>query len=657
MKNRLLAGLLAVTVVLSAAVWDAPRILAAEKNLQNRCGFQTPVVMELTDASDVDFIDVDVDESKDTTSGVLENGMTWNSSLKQSKIYTSSNVWGDCDKYNSYFYYNKLNDSQKATWDALDSLCIGFLNGSVSIASQYMMVSSNPVEYATVYYMNQGVSYSGADAQEFYTLFRYANPQYYFLNSGVLTAGEYLVLVVYDDFVDINARNTATATIQSRLNSILSQIPAGAEEARAKWIYDYVCTNVSYNTDAINDLTWDAEERDKTQSLYSAVVYNSTVCAGYTLMYHALCNAIGIDAVSVTSDVHAWNMMRTGGAWVYVDTTWGDNNDITPSNSPLYAFFERNDNGRISWDTGDPDQPHVLEYFYSGLVESSIYDSGEGYTLTSYPTTVVSTPVITATSYEGDSVVLYISSGTAQSVIYYTMDGSTPLIGQARGGRIGNGGALALSEGQSLSLMAYAGNCLDSSVYTVSFDSLKKNLETPSIALSNETKGVKIAWNSVAGASGYRVQRLVSGSKYKTLATLGAGSTSYVDKSIKSKNGSTYTYRIEAVGSGALQNAVSKTKKIYRLTTPAFQSAKNVASKSIQLQWKRNKKATGYEIKYVLGSKTKTVKIKNNKTLKTTIKKLKKNKTYKVYIRSYKKNSSGTFYSAWSSVKKVKIKK
>nr|MCR5546781.1 subtilase [Lachnospiraceae bacterium] len=75
------------------------------------------------------------------------------------------------------------------------------------------------------------------------------------------------------------------------------------------------------------------------------------------------------------------------------------------------------------------------------------------------------------------------------------------------------------------------------------------------------------------------------------------------------------------------------------------------------LKWKKNKKATGYQIKYVVGSKTKTVKITKNKTLKKTIKKLKKNKTYKVYIRSYKKNSSGTYYSAWSSVKKVKIKK
>ena len=45
------------------------------------------------------------------------------------------------------------------------------------------------------------------------------------------------------------------------------------------------------------------------------------------------------------------------------------------------------------------------------------------------------------------------------------------------------------------------------------------------------------------------------------------------------------------------------------------------------------------------------------KTTSYTIKKLKKKKTYYVRIRTYKKVSGKTYYSGWSSVKKVKIKK
>ncbi|MFR8616964.1 MAG: fibronectin type III domain-containing protein [Anaerostipes hadrus] len=54
-------------------------------------------------------------------------------------------------------------------------------------------------------------------------------------------------------------------------------------------------------------------------------------------------------------------------------------------------------------------------------------------------------------------------------------------------------------------------------------------------------------------------------------------------------------------------------------------------------------------------SKTKT--ISKNKTTSYTIKKLKKKKTYYVRIRTYKKVSGKTYYSEWSSMKKVKIKK
>ena len=647
MKKRIMIAVLTAAVMVSTLFGGMDSVFAAKKGLspENRCGFKSPEILILPDSSEVDEVEV----------GSSFNHIT----PKKSGRYVTSVNWQDCDKYNNYFYYNKLSPDQKATWNALDSLCLEFLNGSTNVDSQNMMISPNPNTYATVYYINQAVEYSGGDAKGFYTLFCYANPQYYFLNSSnlLLSSKGGIIPIVYRDFVDVNARKSATTQLKSGLDTIISQVPAGSDEAKAKWIYDYICTNVSYNDDALDEFTWETEEVQKTQSLYSAVVDHCTVCAGYSVLFHALCNAVGIDAVSVTSEVHAWNMMRVAGAWVYVDTTWGDTNDEDASLLPDYSFFERSEAGEKSWDSGYAEGAHVLEAIYSGLVESSVYDSGEGYRLTSYPSRTVATPQVTSKKYNGNMVTLYVSTATSGAAIYYTTDNIVPSVGQTKGTKIMNGGAITVAQGQNVNLFAYQSNWLDSRVYKVTYDSLKKNLSKPVITLKNDAGGVKISWKKISGATGYKVQRLVSGNKYKTLATVKSGVKTYVDKSVKKNNGSTYGYRVVAVGSGALVSANSSTKKIIRLTAPTLTSVKNVVKTSIQIQWKKNAKATGYEIKYVLGDKTKTVKIKNKKTLKTTIKKLKKNKTYKVYIRSYKKTSSGTCYSTWSSVKKIKIKK
>ena len=49
--------------------------------------------------------------------------------------------------------------------------------------------------------------------------------------------------------------------------------------------------------------------------------------------------------------------------------------------------------------------------------------------------------------------------------------------------------------------------------------------------------------------------------------------------------------------------------------------------------------------------------IKANKTTSTVLKKLKKKKTYYVRVRTYKKLGKKTYYSKWSNIKSVKIKK
>lgn len=81
--------------------------------------------------------------------------------------------------------------------------------------------------------------------------------------------------------------------------------------------------------------------------------------------------------------------------------------------------------------------------------------------------------------------------------------------------------------------------------------------------------------------------------------------------------------------------------------------------KKFTVQWKKDKKADGYQVQYSTDKKfKKNVKSVNvsKKSTKATVKKLKKRKTYWVRVRSYKKINGKKYYSGWGKVKSVKVR-
>ncbi|MEY8517354.1 discoidin domain-containing protein [Lachnospiraceae bacterium 29-84] len=97
----------------------------------------------------------------------------------------------------------------------------------------------------------------------------------------------------------------------------------------------------------------------------------------------------------------------------------------------------------------------------------------------------------------------------------------------------------------------------------------------------------------------------------------------------------------------------------------ALVSLKAVKGKKLTVKWKKDSKASGYQIQYSTSKKfksAKSIKVKNSKTTSTTIKKLKAGKKYYVRIRAYKtvkvNGKSTTLNGAWSKAKtSKKIKK
>ncbi len=179
---------------------------------------------------------------------------------------------------------------------------------------------------------------------------------------------------------------------------------------------------------------------------------------------------------------------------------------------------------------------------------------------------------------------------------------------------------------------------------------------TSKIAAANQATGIKIAWKPVSGATGYKIYR--DGALAKTIT--GGSTVNWVDTKANT-NGQKYTYKIVAYNASG-KSTLSASLVTYRLARPAVSSLTNSAAGKLTVKWGRNAKGTGYQIQYSTGSSfaasaTKTVTVAANTTVSKVISSLTKGKTYYVRIRTYKTVSGKKYYSAWSTVKYLKITK
>ncbi len=181
-------------------------------------------------------------------------------------------------------------------------------------------------------------------------------------------------------------------------------------------------------------------------------------------------------------------------------------------------------------------------------------------------------------------------------------------------------------------------------------------LKVKAVKLASGTKTtLTLAWNKVEGAEAYEIEQRV-GKTWKYVGT--TKKTSLTVKKLKANK--SYKFRVRAVIDGATPGTYSKTftaKTVPLKTTLTLKAGK----KALTASWKTVANITGYEVQYSTSKKftkktTKTVTIKKAKTKKTTIKKLSKGKKYYVKVRAYKTVGKTKVYSAWSSIKTVKVK-
>lgn len=149
-------------------------------------------------------------------------------------------------------------------------------------------------------------------------------------------------------FMDRFTINSAKKIVSEVTDEDMSEIE------KVKALHDWVCTNTTYDFDNEQDL---ADHVDS-----SIFLDGVAVCEGFAKTYNLLLHEAGIETCYVHNGDHAWNVVKVGGKWFHIDTTW-DGGDPCG-----YTWFLRTDDFLIEqggphaqWSIGVPSKLHSFQ--------------------------------------------------------------------------------------------------------------------------------------------------------------------------------------------------------------------------------------------------------------------------------------------------------
>lgn len=462
MKKRILAVILAATMLTGAAAPAGQYVYAAEPKITGQDESSQPIEAEMSEEpateseEDSESAEAEMPEEPateptensesmldeaDLPTGLMEETVIdiayiepWQicdvsklSVMKPIENGICSAVYeNEWDKYSSNYYLNQMSDAERETFENLYALCMEYLttekdvetvqyNGSTRYRTEFVSCGSLP---------NDKVF-------EIAGLIRAMYPQFYFLSTTTWRSSQggksYAALGVYQSFVDGKARAAETAKFKSSADAII----AGAQEyqtdeEKLKYLHDTIVKKVEYDYDIVNlsgSERTAAEEVKYTQSAYSVFCTDTTVCAGYAQALAMVCNGAGIDALAVSGNNHRWNMVKINDSWYNVDATWADGGGDTVT----YKYYGRSSEAYANDYSGNV-KAHTVVTRDANYVPPCTLDTGNTRTTCNAfpkPTECVIAPEISIQP-NGENYLVTLTSQTEDAFIYYTQNGDTP---------------------------------------------------------------------------------------------------------------------------------------------------------------------------------------------------------------------------------------
>lgn len=157
------------------------------------------------------------------------------------------------------------------------------------------------------------------------------------------TAGNYILTYTVNYLTTKAQESKVTARVKNLLSSL------GVDKMNAygkiKTIYDYICRNVSYDYDGLNNNSVGKF------SAYNALFLKKAVCQGYASLFYRMAAESGVSVRVIPgtsrSESHAWNIVKLGSRYYNVDSTWD-------SGMKTYRYFLKNERDFVDH-TRDPE--------------------------------------------------------------------------------------------------------------------------------------------------------------------------------------------------------------------------------------------------------------------------------------------------------------
>lgn len=224
------------------------------------------------------------------------------------------------DKVNkeSWYYYNKLTDEQKAVYEKVMFNIIKQSSYTFTVPGFTKDNIWNFIKY--IQYDHERIFWIDFSAPS--TLQYSVTNDYYIINGQA-----------YDGFETIEDIYLAWNDIKDYRDKALSNIESLNQNQIEKQIFNYIVTHTKYNIEA-----------SMGQSMYSTVKAE-TVCTGYSKMFKFLCNEAGLKCIlaygkcNANNVAHLWNLVMIDDEIYMVDCTTGLYSDNSGNVYVSYDYY------------------------------------------------------------------------------------------------------------------------------------------------------------------------------------------------------------------------------------------------------------------------------------------------------------------------------
>ena len=278
-------------------------------------------------------------------------------------------------KFRNLYYYNRIPEKQKVLYRQMDRVCASYLSDR--------NITEDGEQYNGDTYMEiiKTGELTLEQIQETVDLFINDNPQYFFVRNGYIydiSMKEYenlrdekreqnvgIGLLIYIRFADGTERQKAAEKLLKKADAVIRNAnKKKTADEKIRYVHDFLIRHTTYIQNKKD------EEKELTQSAFSALCKKRSVCAGYSRAFSMLCNGLGYKTICLTGGEnpgHMWNMTYIRKKWYNFDVTW---DDLDVDGFICTDWFARSDR-EFSRDSG---KNHVPEEFLKKYVPKAVKD-------------------------------------------------------------------------------------------------------------------------------------------------------------------------------------------------------------------------------------------------------------------------------------------